>query len=164
MTDIDVSSNSKTTVTNPIAGIYKTRGSMYNYVGQVPWAGPAPPLYQTDSLSVPPGYISRIDLSPFSPKTATAIDSTAITIPYANSVLPTYYYFIRVFNPTYNPPYSIITFVFNPAGYSNISKFIRDYRSPLPTRKPSWRFITQFNDGPGGTGNDHIVDEVFEQQ
>ena len=161
--DVDTSDSSKTLTTNPVAGLYMTRGSMYNYSGQTsPWAGPPSSLSLTDSLLVPPGYISRIDLSPFSPKTATVIDSLSITISFANFVIPDYYYYWKM-----NPSYTSIAVNISPtmlAGYSNISIFIRAFVLPSPSQKLSVRIITHYNDQLTGVGNDHIVDEVFVQK
>jgi hypothetical protein len=161
--EADTNGGSKLSTINPLEGMYKTRGSMYNYNGKIAggWLGPPLFLSLTDSLSVPPGYISRIDLSPFSPKTATVIDSVSITTPFANLLSPDYYY-----NWKMNTAYTSITFDFSPvmiAGYSNVNKFIRAFILAPATQKLSMRVITYYNDQPGGLGNDHIVDEVFEQ-
>jgi len=135
---------------------------MYNYNGMVSWTGPSAGLNQTDPISVPAGYISVIDLAPFGPKTATVIDSVTVTIPFANFLIPANCYYWGM-----NPSHTTITYRLSPSllsGYSNVASYIRHFVPPTPTQKMSIRIITQYNDMPGGTGNDHIVDEVFEQQ
>ena len=156
MANIDTAVDSPQPPLLPLpSGPYKITGKIYNYSGQVAWAGPPAPI--------PSGYISTVDLSAYSPKMAVSVIGIVISIPFADiSNMTADQYFV-----TSIPNYNAITFDFPSYMYnqqfSNISHYVINYIPATVIQKASFHLMTKYNTLSAGTGNDRIVDEYLDQ-
>ena len=142
------------TAYNSLTGVYTISGKVYNYSGPVAWTGPP--------AAIPGSYASTVNLPPLSPKTATVINGTSVSLDFADFVSPDYKYIVTGSSGFVSMSYvlsSVPSTVF-----SNISRYVVSYTAPTSTQKASFHIITHYNDNPTGTGNSRIVDQTFVQQ
>ena len=159
--DPDADGGPKKIVNKPLVNIslpgnYKVTGTIYNYTGSAPaWPGPPTP--------VPPGYVSTVDLSIYSPKTAVAINSTSAAIDFADQISQGRRYILT--NIVDSPWVSVS---FNQQFLDNVSNVVIPFRTityPLQVTpsKPVIHFITLYQSAPSGLGHGRIVDETLEK-
>jgi len=135
---------------NPNAGIYDYDPAnppiRYSYTGQIIYSYPGP---------YPGGY-TTVDLRPYYPKTASPVDPTTISIPYANG-------FVDMLI-TQDPSTGDITNI-TLADLSTVSNFLVYYSSFDAVTK-TFHIISHYNNvaDPPGSGNDRIIDETFTKQ
>jgi hypothetical protein len=139
---------------NPLAGTYVMTGMRYNFSGSVAWAGPP---------DIPAGYVgttpysSNIVAAPVNAKTITLVMGN---VPDPVSGLGMYYI-------TGNASFSAITYTFASTftgGYSNIIKYVVDYKAPSATQKASFHLMTKYNNTTANAGNDRLIDQTFTHQ
>jgi hypothetical protein len=145
-----ISSNFSTiyfhTIGNALAGTYNSSGTRYNYSGHISYTYPG---------AYPP-WLSTLDLSAYSPKIASPVTTTQLSMPFSNLGGAGYALLV-----TFDPGTFAITDVQPNAtlagGVSSFKVHYANYDVPSKT----FHFITQYNNDPGGNGNDRIIDETF---
>jgi hypothetical protein len=139
---------------NPLAGTYVMTGMRYNFSGSIAWAGP--PAIPAGNVGTT-AYSSNIVAAPVNAKTITLVMGN---VPDPVSGLALYYI-------SGNASFSAITYTFAStfnAGYSNIIKYVVDYKAPSATQKASFHLMTKYNNTVGNGGNDRLIDQTFTHQ
>ncbi len=138
------------TIGNPLAGLYDNVSSTrYNYTGNITYTYPG--AY--------PAWVSTLDLSPYYPKLVSPIDPTTIAVPYSNLGGSGYDLIV-----TFDPVTLAITGVTpNATMNAGVSNFLVYYSNYDPVTK-TLHFITHYNNGASGSGNDRIIDEKMIHQ
>lgn len=137
------------TIGNPIAGLYNTVGTRYNYTGSSNWSG----------IGTYPTPVSTINTS--GSKLASPSSTTVITLPYANlgGGSSPYLYVIT---------YDAATQTISTSG--NFLKSVSNFTVHTQTitfdanGKATMHIVTTYNNKADGSGDDRIIDETFTQQ
>ncbi|HVX50709.1 MAG TPA: DUF1735 domain-containing protein [Chitinophagaceae bacterium] len=132
---------------NPVAGTYNGSGARYNYSGAISYSYPGP--YPTP--------VSTLDLGPYYPKVLAPDDPHTIEVPYVNLGNP--YNLVVTMDDDLNivsvEPNSTLAGIL-----SNFSVYLATYDKNTKT----FHFITHYNNGDAGTGDDRIADETLTKQ
>jgi Domain of unknown function (DUF1735) len=146
---------------NPLSGKYNIVGTRYNYTGSATWSGPPAPI--------PTNFVSTNNLTPLSPKTASALDGQAVTASFSNLGFGSGFEYGYVL--TGDATFANLTLGYN-TEFSSANQIkvsvITDYNyigaGTAASPKPTFHLYTLYNNSAAGTGNDRLIDEIFTHQ
>jgi len=151
---------------NPLAGNYSDIGIRYNYTGSVAWTMPAPGLALSTAPDVPsanPPAGGTVQTTYNGVKAAVPVNGQTVVIDYGNVPEPVSGALAQ-YIVTADATFATITYDFSTlfkGGYSNIQKYQSSYTPPAPGVKPTFRFVSKYNNAVGGAGSDRFIDESF---